>query len=175
MSGFPKRATTINAFGPELENAGPIRSPKRHLSATILNLMRFQLAGMGLVVPRAVLQVSMTGIGSTPVIVTAQQFLTWDSAGVVPLVTWVRNSAGKYTWTFSAGHYPDENGNSVSLDWIGGTALPSKVSSGNHVIVGTARIDSSTSGQALLEDVNGAFSDPVGVGGTAGTFLLLLW
>jgi hypothetical protein len=176
MSGFPRRATTINALGPELENTGPIRNPKRHVSAGILNLMRWQVAGSGLVVPRVVIQVSLTDVDTTPVIETAQQLLSWDSPGDLDPVTWVYDDPGKYSWTFPSGSYEDQNGDAVTLDWIGGAAFPSKVSPANHVLVGMARVDTSSTGQVLFEDLSGPnYDDPVGVLGTAGTFLLLLW
>lgn len=74
--GFPIRPS-ISTFGPTLANAVPIRDPERELDAAVLNLLRHQVSGMGLIVPRVIAKVLVSGAPS--VLARAE---AWNPAGL---------------------------------------------------------------------------------------------
>jgi hypothetical protein len=57
MGGFPNRPD-LASFGPDVVNTGIVRDPTRELAAATFNLMRFQVAGLGVVAMRAMLRFS---------------------------------------------------------------------------------------------------------------------
>lgn len=54
MSGSPLRPDRAS-FGPTLEETAPVRDARRQFSAAFMNLVLWQVSGLGLVMPRAVL------------------------------------------------------------------------------------------------------------------------
>lgn len=117
--GFPNRISRA-ALGPALEDTWTVTNPKRAIPAASFNLAWWQLAGAGLVVPKAVIGVTITG--TTPA--TTYQALAFDPDGGLPLIVWTRGSAGVYSYSFPSSQYPDENGNLVTLSFEGGSISP---------------------------------------------------
>lgn len=99
MSGFPLRPDRAS-FGEVLVNAAPVRDPSRQLDAAIFNLLTWQVAGLGLLAPRAL--VLFTAQASPPLLARAE---AWNPRGQTggayapPVIT--RNGTGDYTlaWT----------------------------------------------------------------------------
>lgn len=60
MGGFPNRPD-LATFGPDVINTGIIKDPSRQLSAETFNLLKFQVAGLGLTGFRAMLAFLCTG------------------------------------------------------------------------------------------------------------------
>lgn len=122
MGGFPTRANRA-AFGPTLSEYKPVTDPTREIGAQTFNLDFWQLAGVGRVVPRAVLRCTVSG----GVVTTADQLLAWDAnAGLSP-ISWTYHGVGAYEFTF-ASQYPDERGVNVNLILTAGAAsqVPTK-------------------------------------------------
>jgi hypothetical protein len=59
MGGFPNRPD-LASFGPDVVNTGIVRDPTRELAAATFNLMRFQVAGLGVVSMLAMLRFTAT-------------------------------------------------------------------------------------------------------------------
>lgn len=143
MAGFPTRANRT-AFGPTLTEYKPVTDPTREIGATTFNLDFWQLAGVGRVVPRAVLRCTVSG----GVVTTADQLLAWDAnAGLSP-ITWTYHGVGAYGFTF-ASQYPDERGINVNLAFTDGVAwqVPTKDAArvGSHDgLNNSATLDDST-------------------------------
>lgn len=127
MSGFPSRPGR-NAFGPEFENATPIRNPKQNVGAEFMNLASWQLAGAGLVIPRALVKCRVSGAAIT----VSWQNLSWDPKGELALITAVYLGAGDYRLEFAA-NYADETGVPVPFDLVGGKPIPDTDSNLNGV------------------------------------------
>ena len=101
--GFPTRISR-DAFGPIPEDTKPVVNPKRQLSAGIGNLMMWQIAGSGLMVPTA----RMIFTVAAGVLTLAQHTEAFQpNAGAAPNTA--RTGAGVYTFSFLA-NYPDEEG-----------------------------------------------------------------
>ena len=108
MPGFPLR-TSRAAFGPKPVNTKPVVNPERQLGAEIGNLMMWQIAGAGLMVPTARMIFTVTGT----VLALAQHTEAFQpDGGAAPIVA--RTSAGLYTFVYLA-NYPDENAESKPL------------------------------------------------------------
>lgn len=111
--GFPRRPS-LDSFGPQLQDTRVIRNPGAEAGSDLLNLMRFQLAGAGLMVARAWAVIDGTG----GVITLAAHAESWNPKGLTaapytPPVA-VRTSTGLYTLTYQA-TYPDDAGALVGL------------------------------------------------------------
>lgn len=112
MSGFPTRPDR-NAFGQTMQNSGAVRDPSRHLDASTWNLMAWQVAGLGLLAPRAMLY--FHGAASPAIIARAE---AWNplraGSGVYADPAFTVNGTGDYTvaWPSSI---PDELGASFAL------------------------------------------------------------
>ncbi len=109
MSGFPARPPR-SAFGPTYEETAPVRNPKTQLSAAVVNLFMWQLAGLGLTTPRGKIRATVAGAAVTNV----EQKFSFDPAGALVPVTIAYVGAGHYRLTLAA-TYPDESGTSVSF------------------------------------------------------------
>jgi hypothetical protein len=96
----------------------PVTDPRKAIPAASFMLAWWQLAGAALVVPKAIIGVTMVGIVPT----TTYQALAFDPDGTLPLLGWTRSIAGVYSYSFPQSEYPDELGNPVTLSFIGGTA-----------------------------------------------------
>src|SRR5688500_9328823 len=97
MSGFPTRMSRA-AFGPTYVNAFKVNDPTKEIDASVYNLAFWQLAGAGLVSPRAVIFCDASGSACT----TLEQFLAWDPFHSLDLLLWVRASTGVYTQQLEA-------------------------------------------------------------------------
>lgn len=115
MPGFPNRISRAS-LGPALQDTWPVTDPRKAIPAATFMLAWWQLAGASLVVPKAVIGVTMNG--TQPV--TDYQALAFDPDGVQPLLSWTRSAAGVYTYSFPQSEYPDEQGNPVTLSFLGG-------------------------------------------------------
>lgn len=118
MSGYPVRPG-LSDFGSTLENTYPVRDPSREVAAEIFNLTHFQVAGMGLLSPRAMIVFTP---GATPVALVARAEAwnpdrrTTGTGYTDP--TGVRNADGDYTWTWPAS-VPDKDGTLIPLAFEG--------------------------------------------------------
>jgi hypothetical protein len=117
MGGFPTRPNRV-AFGPDYEDERAVQDTKREIGAGIFNLSFWQLAGIGRVIPKAVLFCAVAGSACT----TTMQLLSFDPNGMLGLLTWTYDGVGEYSIAF-ASQYPDELGNNVNLSLTGGIAL----------------------------------------------------
>ena len=111
--GFPTRAA-IDDFGPEIAgNTRAVRDPTKELDFRSWNLMRHQVAGLGLVAPLALLQFT----SANPPVIQARAE-AWNpkrlSTGLFADPTPTRNGAGDYTWAWTSPTV-DEQGNSVPV------------------------------------------------------------
>lgn len=134
MSGFPNRPD-LAAFGPDSVNTRAVRDPTRELSATTFNLMKFQLAGLGIVGMRAMLRFTTA---QPPVILARAE--AWNPRGLTaapfasPVVT--RLGLGLYNVVYTS-PVTDEAGNSVALSFTHGIGCTLAASSTvlKHVMV----------------------------------------
>lgn len=76
MGGFPNRPD-LASFGPDVVNTGITRDPTRQLSASTFNLIRFQVAGLGIVSMGAMLRFSAL---DPPVLLARAE--TWNPKGL---------------------------------------------------------------------------------------------
>lgn len=109
MSGFPRRPS-IASFGPDLRDPKVITNPETQVGADLMNLIRYQVAGLGLMSLRAWALIDSTG-GVTPVIKARAESwnpLALSSAPYLP-PTPGRSGVGALTLAY-ASSYPDENG-----------------------------------------------------------------
>ena len=115
MAGFPNRPIRDN-FGPTLEDTFPVTNPKKEIGAGSFNLGWWQLAGTGLVVPRAVLFVDVVAATSAT---TIAQMIAWDPNQELAFLSWTYVGTGNYDLTFST-QYEDETGTLQTLVLKGG-------------------------------------------------------
>jgi hypothetical protein len=125
MPGFPNRPD-LASFGPDAVNTRAIRDPSRELSALTWNLAKFQLAGLGIVLPRAMLR--FTAVASPQILARAE---AWNPRGLTsaPFTdpTLTRVGQGNYDVTY-ASPVTDETGADVALSFShghGGILTPS--------------------------------------------------
>lgn len=128
MSGFPTRIAR-SSLGPTLENKWPVVNPKQDIGAETFNLAFHQIAGMNAVSARGLLFVDYdSGTGS---ITTVYQGFAWDPDGTLPKLVWTRNAAGIYSFALPQASYPDEAGNDVTVELVGGIVHPQELIGGN--------------------------------------------
>lgn len=113
MSGFPRRPG-LATFGPTLRDPIPLRNPETQVGADLLNLLKYQVAGLGLMGLRAWALIDSTG-GVTPVIQARAESWNPDAKSSAPYTapTPGRSGVGALTLAYAAS-YPDEKGNLVS-------------------------------------------------------------
>lgn len=120
MSGWPLRPDR-DSFGPTFRDSAPVRDPQRQLAAASYNLSCWQLAGMGLLVPRAKLEFTMA---VSPVIL--QRAEAWNPARSTvgayadPAIT--RTGAGNYLIEYPS-PVPDENGEDQEISFTDALAF----------------------------------------------------
>jgi hypothetical protein len=139
--GFPLRTSRL-AFGPKLENTKQVRDPRRQIDgATIGNLMMWQIAASGLMVPTARMVFTVTA----GVLALAQHTAAFQPDGGAAPVT-ARTSAGLYTFVYLAS-YPDEQAEAKPLvfSWggvrcEGATFRHGQVTLNPDAVSGTIRI-----------------------------------
>ena len=129
MAGFPNRPSRT-AYGPTREDERPVQNPKRELSATDMNINFWQIAGMGLVVPRAVIGVDSLG---TPSVANFYQGLAWDPLQLLPDIIVTRNGTGDYTAVFQT-TYADEQGVQIATSLLAGKASPQGTANLNGIV-----------------------------------------
>ena len=115
MSGFPTRVTA-SAFGPRMRNRGAPRDPERDVSAERMNLMRWQLAGVGQVTPLAWVLATFT---APDVMEIAAQGNAWQ--GAPPKIQ--RLTTGIYLVSF-APVVKDDDGVDVAMNLLGAVVSP---------------------------------------------------
>lgn len=114
MSGSPLRPDR-DSFGPTVEDTSPVKDARRQWAARIANLLMWQVAGAGLVMPRIILefnaQVSPTIVGRAEV---------WNpnrlSTGAYAPPGIVRQATGDYLVTYAT-PVPDEQGSDVAVSF----------------------------------------------------------
>jgi hypothetical protein len=115
MAGFPTRPS-LGAFGPTLVNRSRIVDPSKDVGADLLNLLRWQTAGLGQVVPQAWLPVAYT---APAILTTISQGNAWQ--GPPPALE--RQDAGLYVVTYPATS-PDELGTAIPTSLLAAMVLP---------------------------------------------------
>lgn len=110
--GSPSRPDRSN-YGPTMVNRGAVRDPERDLDADVWNLLAWQLAGAGLVLPRVMLHFTLSG---APAIIRRAE--TWNPArattGVYADPSFTVNGTGDITITWPSS-VPDDAGNTVNI------------------------------------------------------------
>lgn len=117
MSGFPNRPIRAT-LGPALEDEFPVTNPKKEQGADVFTLGWWQVAGAGLVVPRAVLFVDVVAATSAT---TTSQMLAWDVDQSLALLGWTYVGLGNFDITF-ASQYVDQTDTLRTLTLLGGFA-----------------------------------------------------
>lgn len=112
MSGFPTRFLR-SILGPKFVNQTPVESPESDIGDAQFNAAFHQLAGMNLVVPRAVV-IATYGSGFQ----IAHQAEAWNPENAQLHPTLARAGSGIYSYTF-ASTYKDEDGVDVSTVLFG--------------------------------------------------------
>ena len=131
MAGFPHRIAR-SSFGPTIVDKFPVVNPKHDIGEAAFNLLFWQTAGMNTSAARAMLQVHVDGGAGTAE--TVYQGFAWDPNGTLPKLAWNRSAAGVYTFSLPQSQYEDERGNPVTIDIVGGMAVPQGLVSGNVVL-----------------------------------------
>lgn len=118
--GFPNRPD-LASFGSDAVNTGAVRDPSRALDAAYWNLMKYQVAGIGLVAWRAHLRfVANTG----PTIIARSE--AWNPRGLTsapfadPVIT--RLATGRYSVVYTS-PVVDERGANAALSFAYGTGF----------------------------------------------------
>jgi hypothetical protein len=121
MSGFPTRPSRL-AFGPTRTDDGVVTDHVKCVAAEVFNLDHWQVAGLGVVSPRAWCLMQWDG--------AALQLLAsgeaWDPNGAY-LPVLARTGAGVYTITYAA-TYPNELGVAVATGLVAAMAVPQEAS-----------------------------------------------
>jgi hypothetical protein len=117
MTSFPNRPD-LAALGPDAVDVYPVRDPSRALSAARFNLMKFQLAGLGVVTPLAFLSFSAD---TSPAVISRAE--AWNPSGLTaspfndPSLT--KQATGNYDVEYTT-PVTDKDGNSVALSFSWG-------------------------------------------------------
>lgn len=145
MSGFPLHPSRDD-FGEDLDPI-PALNPKRDIGGQTFNLTWWQVAGAGLMVPRAWVLVSGSGVR----VAAAESWNPNQDGTLHPVVA--RVSAGLYTVTFAASA-DDETGTprliglQACLVAVQSHALPAPVGGGDVAGGNVATIQTSVGGAA---------------------------
>lgn len=129
MGGFPSRAKRV-AFGPPFQDLFPVRNPKTEPGAAMMELLAWQVGGMGQVVPRIALTCTVAGGAvSAPV----YYGLAFDPNSRLTPIGITYNRPGHYSFAFNQ-NYEDEKGVSTALSLATGIVMPVSRSrdSGTH-------------------------------------------
>jgi hypothetical protein len=117
MSGFPNRPD-LATFGPDAVNTRAVRNPSRELDAAKYNLLKFQVAGLGVLTPRAYLEFLCTAA-----VTISARAEVWNPRGLTsapftpPVIT--RVGTGNYSVVY-ASPVTDDLGASVALSFASG-------------------------------------------------------
>lgn len=118
-AGFPIRPTSAQ-IGPELANVAPVRNPETDLDAVAWNLLKHQVAGCGLMVPRVLFKVTI----DDPLVLVARAE-AWNPNGLTtgvyaaPTLNYVSTGRGTVEY---ATPLPDQKGDNqiVAFSWAMG-------------------------------------------------------
>jgi hypothetical protein len=158
MGGFPNRPD-LAALGPDLVNARPLGNPNEEATAEQYNLIRWQLAGIGLLAYQAHL-IFTAQAGSQPILHRAE---AWNPRGLTtggnanPTIT--RVGTGNYDVTYPT-QVPDQLGDNVAVGFrhgIGSIVTPSSTTF-RHVMV-TPKTGVPSAVKVMLLDAAGAAVD----------------
>jgi hypothetical protein len=108
MSSFPRRFLR-SLLGPKFVDTVPVENPEADIGARQFNAAFHAVAGMNLVVPRAVVIASYTGSAFQ----IDHQAEAWNPEGSQGRPLLERASAGAYTYTFAA-TYKDQDGVNIA-------------------------------------------------------------
>jgi len=119
MSGFPLRPS-LGQFGPDMANLAPVRNPSTDLDAANWNLLKHQVAGLGLVVPRILVKVTVTN----PMVLISRSE-AWNPTGAStgdfadPTLAYVSTGRGTIQYPTPI---PDQNGDNqtIAFSWAFG-------------------------------------------------------
>lgn len=140
MSGYPTLITRA-ALGPTYKDERPVENPETDLGARALNLAFWQLSGVQMAAPRALLIAEWNTTSSA--FDLSRQGEAWSPQST-SAPTLARSAAGKYSYTFAAS-YPDVDGTEVSTVLHGAQVSVLDVTDaeieGDETIVGYARVD----------------------------------
>jgi hypothetical protein len=115
---FPARPNRT-AFGPDYEDAKPVRNPKQQLGAEVINDVFWQVAGLGMASNRFLLSCTTSGGALT----LENQNLAWDPKQDLAPITSLYVGVGHYRFTFDT-EYPNRLGDMVTTSFAGVTAIP---------------------------------------------------
>ena len=166
MSGFPVRPDRL-AFGPKPVNRYPVRDSAKELDGpTVGDLMMWQLAGCGLMVPRAM---AIIAIDAFDVATLKSSAEAWDPASAY-LPTLAHPGFGTFTLTYAA-TYPDKDGVAQATNLVAAAAFVQNVSSPpmypfSHALVSPGGLIINV----LVSALGGAADDP-----TSSDILVLAW
>ena len=163
MAGWPIRPSRAS-FGPTYENERAVKDPKKDIGAPIFNLDFWQLAGMGLVVPRAAIVFTVDAVPAVSAV--PYQGLAWDPDSDIPVLAVARTGVGVYDIPFVAS-YPDENGQAQALALIAGGGF--NMSPTPNIV--KVHFPAPPAAQVLVFDMAGAPADPPPTTNT----LVLFW
>jgi hypothetical protein len=157
MPGFPNRPA-LTTFGPDAVDTRAIRDPSRELGAATFNLMKFQLAGMGVLSPRAFLQF----LADTDRTISARAE-AWNPRGLTsspfaaPTIT--RIDVGEYDVVYDS-PVVDERGEDVALSfrWGWGVVVTPSSTVLKHVMV-TPLTGSANGVKVATFDATGTLED----------------
>jgi hypothetical protein len=162
MPGFPARPD-LATFGPDAVNTRAVRDPSRELDAATWNLLRFQVAGLGVISPRAYLEFL-----ATAAMTISARAEAWNPRGLTsapftpPTIT--RVGTGNYSVVY-ASPVTDQAGASVALSFtrgMGFVVTPSAIVL-KHVLV-TPLVGSSNGVKVAVFNAAGALEDGSVVG-----------
>lgn len=118
MSGFPTRPQ-LSDFGPiVLQDARPVRDPDIELAAAQWNLMKHQVAGMGLLAPRVAAKLTVDGAPALSL-----HYEAWNPRGLTSgnfaAPTPAAVAAGRVTLTYLT-PVEDQLGNGIAISFAWG-------------------------------------------------------
>lgn len=152
MSGGWPRRPGLTAFGPKMQNVRPVRNPQTDPDANVLNLYRFQVAGMGLVCCRAFASIDTSGSATL-----VNHGEVWNSDGSQPAPVLARTGTGVVTLTYLA-TYPDDTGEAQAFSITDVAGVQSSSANVRHVaptwsgLVITARLKEFSGGSFSAVD-----------------------
>ncbi len=127
MPGFPNRIRRSSLGPSDLIDTWPVTDERKAIPANTYKLAWWQLAGVNLTAYRATFGVRM----SAGTLTTFYQAIAFDPNGALPLISWVHTATGVYTYSLPSSEYPDEQGNPVTVDFLGGIATPQTMNGSN--------------------------------------------
>lgn len=119
MSGSPLRPDR-SSFGEAFVDSTAVRDPRKQMAARIMNLLTWQVSGMGLLVPRIALYFT-AGVGPVPLARVESWNPNRETTGDFADPVMTRTGAGNYLIAYPSS-VPDENGDSQAVSFLWATA-----------------------------------------------------